>query len=186
MIISLTGFMGVGKSTIAGLLAKHLYCKLVDLDKLIEQEQGMAVSEIFSSKGELYFRKLEEETLEKLINKNKEKILILSLGGGTLMSEANRIIISKNTYCIYLKASLELLTERLMTHKGKRPVVENIDDENFREEIRSLFEKRKPGYEAVASIIIDVDRKSIRTLLLEIISIFSGTDFSNPLDNNSL
>ena len=186
MIISLTGFMGVGKSTIAGLLAKHLYCKVVDLDKLIEQEQGMAVGEIFSTKGEFFFRKLEEQSLERLIKENKEKILILSLGGGTLMSEANRRIIRKSTRCIYLRASLELLTERLMTHKGKRPVVDNIDDASLHEEISTLFEKRKPGYEAAASIIIDVDGKSVRTLLLEIMSIFSGTDFSNPLNNNSL
>lgn len=186
MIISLTGFMGVGKSTIAGLLAKHLYCKVTDLDKQIEHEQGMAVSEIFSTKGETYFRKLEEQSLERLIKENKEKILILSLGGGTLMSEANRRIIRKCTRCIYLRASLELLTERLMTHKGKRPVVDNIDDASLHEEISTLFEKRKPGYEAAASIIIDVDGKSVRTLLLEIMSIFSGTDFSNPLTNNPL
>jgi len=186
MIISLTGFMGVGKSTIAGLLAKHLYCKLVDLDKLIEQEQGMAVGDIFSTKGEAHFRKLEEQSLERLIKKNKEKVLVLSLGGGTLMSEANRKIIKKSTRCIYLRASLELLTERLMTHKGKRPVVDNIDDASLHEEISTLFEKRKPGYEAAASIIIDADGKSVRALLLEIMSIFSGTDFSNPLNNNPL
>ncbi len=180
MIISLTGFMGVGKSTIAGLLAKHLYCKLIDLDKLIEQEEGMAVSEIFSTKGEIYFRNLEEKSLAKLVKENNEKILILSLGGGTLISDANRKIIKKNTRCIYLRASQELLTERLMTHKGKRPVVDNIDDASLHEEISTLFEKRKPGYEAAASIIIDVDGKSVRDLLVEIISIFSASDIKSP------
>jgi len=170
MIITLTGFMGVGKSTIANLLAKHLYCKLVDLDKYIENEQGMPVSEIFRNMGESHFRHLEELSLKKIINENAEKVLVISLGGGTLISGVNQSIIKQQTKCIYLKASIQLLAERLAEHRGKRPVVDNIDNLNIQEEIAPLFEKRKTGYENAASLIIDTDGKSIKTILIEIIN----------------
>jgi len=169
MIITLTGFMGVGKSTIANLLAKHLYCKLVDLDRYIEDEQGMPVSEIFRQMGEPYFRHIEEVTLGKIVNGNSEKVLVLSLGGGSLISRKNQDIVRQKTRCIYLKASTQLLAERLATHRGKRPVVDNIDDHSLHEEISPLFDRRKTGYENSASIIIDTEGKSINSILTEIL-----------------
>jgi shikimate kinase len=85
MIISLTGFMGVGKSTISERLSKHLYCKVVDLDRHIEQHEGMTIDEIFKTKGEQFFREIEELYLDKILLENREKVLVLSLGGGTLI-----------------------------------------------------------------------------------------------------
>lgn len=82
MIITLTGFMGVGKSTIASKLASYLYCRHKDLDLAIEEGEGATVDEIFSLRGEQVFRNLEEEYLEKIINGCCDKVFVLSLGGG--------------------------------------------------------------------------------------------------------
>jgi len=170
MIISLTGFMGVGKSTIARLLGGSLCCKVIDIDRLIEKEQGKSVAEIFQNFGENYFRKLEEETLNRIIGDNNEKLLIISLGGGTLISQNNQKIVKENTYCIYLRASVNLLTERLAAHRGKRPALDSIDDNSLEQEVSDLLQKRLNGYENTAKLIIDVDEKSVRSILNEIIS----------------
>ncbi|HON55160.1 MAG TPA: dephospho-CoA kinase [Bacteroidales bacterium] len=170
MIISLTGFMGVGKSTLARLLAGSLCCRVIDLDRLVETEQGRSVAEIFQNYGENYFRALEEEALKRIISDNSERLLILSLGGGTLISENNQKIIKEHTHCIYLRASVNLLTERLASHRGKRPALDSIDDNSLELEVSNLLQKRLKGYENTAKLIIDVDEKSVRSILNEIIS----------------
>jgi len=82
MIISLTGFMGVGKSTIAERLSAHLFCKHIDLDSYIEKSRGEKIVDIFDSQGEEAFREIEEQALERLLSQNREKVMVLSLGGG--------------------------------------------------------------------------------------------------------
>jgi shikimate kinase len=79
--VILLGYMGCGKSTIASKLSSIIDIPFIDLDKYIEKEYGMTISEIFHSMGEIKFRNIEKNTLEKLLNQ-KEKT-IFSLGGGT-------------------------------------------------------------------------------------------------------
>ena len=81
MIIVLIGYMASGKSTIGRILADKLNYSFIDLDDYIEEKEQTSVSEIFKSKGEIYFRKLETTSLQALLN-NKDN-LVLSLGGGT-------------------------------------------------------------------------------------------------------
>ena len=170
MIITLTGFMGVGKSTIASRLALYLYCRHKDLDLAIEEGEGATIDEIFSTRGEQEFRKLEEEYLEKLINGCCDKVFVLSLGGGALLSQKNRDLIKRRTFCIYLKASLETITERLVKAKKTRPLVKEKSDSELRLHIAQLFDQRKTGYESAADLTISVDNTNIRQILSEIMS----------------
>ena len=170
MIISLTGFMGIGKSTISEQLSKQLYCKSIDLDKYIEFNEGLSVDEIFRSKGEPYFRKKEEYYLNKLLTENREKVLVVSMGGGTLMSRLNQELIKKKTFCIYLKASPGTQLDRLSKSQKARPNIEGLSADEFEKGIKSLFEVRREGYEYSSSLIIDVDSKSIKDILTEIIN----------------
>ena len=101
--IILLGYMGCGKSTIAKLLANSTSFSYLDLDEIIEKNENASVKNIFSEKGEIYFRKLEHQILEKLIN-NQESF-ILSLGGGTpCYSNNHEFLKSSNVISIYLKA----------------------------------------------------------------------------------
>ena len=170
MIITLTGFMGVGKSTIASRLATYLYCNSLDLDKLIEQGEEMSIEDIFNNKGEAEFRKLEEIYLENLINLCKEKVLVVSLGGGALLSHKNRSIVSDNTFCIYLKASMETITQRLIRAKKNRPLVKDKTNLELRDEVKRLFNEREPGYESTAKLVVDVDHSSVREILTTIMN----------------
>ena len=85
--LTLTGMMGVGKSTIGKILAKKLEYKFVDVDKLIEQKEGLSINLIFRNKGEEHFRKIEfEQTLSELKKSNS----VISLGGGAFLNNTIR------------------------------------------------------------------------------------------------
>jgi shikimate kinase len=171
MIISLTGFMGVGKSTIASALSRHLYCKHMDLDKYIESMHGgVSIKTIFSELGEEQFRKSEENALQKLLTENTEKVLVLSLGGGALISSSNRELIKHNTQCIYLRASLDTLTSRLISSYKERPLITPEKGTISIDSIKKLFLEREPGYLYCSSFTIDVDNLPQKEILKKIMS----------------
>lgn len=171
MILSLTGFMGVGKSTIAAALANHLYCNHLDLDTYLEKlYNGQTIEEIFKNIGEEKFREAEEKALEKLLLDNKQKVLVLSLGGGALISHKNRELILNQTRCIYLKASLETLNKRLEKSRKQRPLVKHEEGVNLTETIATLYQQREEGYNYCSSITIEVDHLTLKEILIKILS----------------
>ncbi|OVE54572.1 shikimate kinase [Chryseobacterium mucoviscidosis] len=154
MIISLVGYMGSGKSHISKILSDKLNFKLIDLDKEISKRNKMTIPEIFDKKGEIYFRKLERETLEEILA--SEKNTILSLGGGTPVYYNNMEIINHNSKSVFLRASVATLAERLSKQKEKRPLIANITDENLAEFIaKHLFERNDFYNKAQVSVITD-------------------------------
>ena len=114
MIIILIGYMGSGKSSIGKKLSRKLRCNLIDLDDFIVEKEKASVKEIFDAKGEIYFRKKEEEYLKELLTLQEDTIL--SLGGGTPCFGDNMkyILESENTKSIYLKSSVKSLTDKLI------------------------------------------------------------------------
>jgi shikimate kinase len=166
MIISLVGYMGCGKSHISKILSEKINFKLIDLDKEISRRNKLTIPEIFEKKGEIYFRKLERETLEEILA--TEENLILSLGGGTPVYYNNMEIINNNSKSIFLKASVKTLTERLSKQKEKRPLIANISDENLPEFIaKHLFERNEFYNKALISI--NTDSREPEDILKEII-----------------
>lgn len=163
--------MGVGKSTIAEKLAAHLYCKHIDLDSYIEEILGEKIVDFFASKGEDAFREIEEQALERLLIENREKVMVLSLGGGALISSKNRELIKTQTQCIYLRANIETLTQRLMHSRKSRPLVHKEESQSLSNKIDELYLEREVGYKESASIIIDVDNLSLKDILVKILSI---------------
>lgn len=154
MIISLVGYMGSGKTHISKILSEKLNFKFIDLDKEIFQRSKLTIPEIFEKKGELYFRKLERETLEEILA--TEKDIVLSLGGGTPVYYNNMEIINNNSKSIFLKASVNTLSERLSKQKEKRPLIARISDENLPEFIaKHLFERNQFYSKAQFSITTD-------------------------------
>ena len=162
--------MGVGKSTIAKRLSMLLSSKHIDLDTYIETEEGMSTSEIFSSFGESHFRKLEEKHLEEIIEHSGNKITILSLGGGSLLSGVNRELIKNRTTCIYLKASTNILTERVSRSRKERPLIQGANSAELRQRIEELMREREPQYEEAASIVIETDSLSATEIINKIMT----------------
>lgn len=164
--IILLGYMGCGKSTIAQKLAKTTGLPFLDLDQCIEERMNLSVNEIFEKKGEIYFRKLEHQIFDELLNSSQE--IIIGLGGGTpCYANNHELFIGKNRTSIYLKASIDTLFERLHRNKSKRPLIANKTDSELKEFIAMhLFERS--FYYTKASNTVVVDDKSVDDTVTEI------------------
>ena len=139
--IILLGYMGCGKSTIANRLSKITTIPYIDLDKSIENRTNLSINEIFEKRGEIYFRKLEQEVLIELLNTPDD--LIIGLGGGTPCYANNHELLQREDIdSFYLKASVDTLFERLVSNKSKRPLIANKSDEEMKEFIaKHLFDR---------------------------------------------
>lgn len=164
--VILLGYMGSGKSTIAKLLAKETQNQAYDLDAIIENEQKNTIKEIFKDKGEVYFRKLESDTLNSFLNQQDN--FILSLGGGTPCYGNNMQMINQpNTQVFYLNASVNELFKRLVSEKANRPLIASLTDEELKEFIAKHLFERNVFYQQ-AQHIIPVDGKSPEAIASEI------------------
>lgn len=170
MIISLSGFMGCGKSSIGKTMQQYLYgFDFIDLDEFIENMTGKTISDIFSESGEENFRYMEFKALQKIFDQYSDAShkLILALGGGTLVNEASADIIANNTIRIYLRASQATLEENLMEESGKRPMLQGAD---LKDRIAELMLQRAGIYENRADYIIDTDGRTYSESADEIIA----------------
>ncbi|HSP83833.1 MAG TPA: shikimate kinase [Gillisia sp.] len=168
MKLFLTGYMGSGKSYIGKILARELSIPFIDLDDQIVKLQGKEIPDIFREKGEIFFRKLETEVLKDILeNKNS---LVVALGGGTPCYGNNLDLIKNDTQSriIYLKASVNFLTERLFAEKDSRPVISHLDQKEDLEDFirKHLFERSY--YYLQANQIINVEEKSPGLIVEEI------------------
>ncbi|MDR1327948.1 MAG: shikimate kinase [Heliobacteriaceae bacterium] len=151
--IVLTGMMGSGKTTVGNALAKQLGRTFIDTDAEIEKDTGMTISQIFQTRGEPYFRKLESEKIASLPSGG----LVISLGGGAFENPETREILLTNSTVIYLKASPETLAQRL-NNSTDRPLADKLPE---------LLQHREPNY-AKARITIDTTDKSPDNIVKEI------------------
>ncbi|WP_431165388.1 shikimate kinase [Tenacibaculum halocynthiae] len=172
MRIIFLGYMASGKSTIGKIVAKKYNLPFIDLDDYIEKKEKKTVSEIFQSKGEIYFRKKENEYLKELVE--AEDNFVLSLGGGTPCYGNNMDLIkeSKNTISFYLRASISTIINRLKSEKEQRPLVANLKNDDLNEFVaKHLFERSYFYNQAKHSIAIDT--KKIDEICNEIYSLLT-------------
>ena len=164
--IILLGYMGCGKSTIAKLLATNVGLPYLDLDEIIEKRENATIKNLFSEKGELYFRKVEHEILSDLM-KNQDGF-ILSLGGGTpCYANNHELLKGENKDAIYLSASIDTLYDRLKNENQNRPLIANKSEEEMKEFIaKNLFDRSY--YYNQAKYKVSVDNKSVGEIVAEI------------------
>jgi len=137
--LTLTGMMGVGKSTIGKILAKKLNYQFIDTDKLIEAKEGISINLIFKNKSENYFRKIEREiTLQEL----KKKDSVISLGGGAFLSNTVRKRVKKLSTSFWLDVPVDELIKRLKKNK-QRPM---LFKKNVAETVKKIYFERKRFY----------------------------------------
>ncbi|HUI31139.1 MAG TPA: shikimate kinase [Candidatus Acidoferrales bacterium] len=175
-IVFLSGFMGSGKSTIGPRLAKKLGYDFIDVDYVIEENEGITIPEIFASHGEKHFRTLEKEILT-VISRERNNIVV-ALGGGTLTHKDNRELVKKDGILIYLKAAPEEILERVEGGKIDRPMLlaadgRKLSGKELSLRIESLLKEREEHY-TEASIIIETSGKSVRGTIEEITSKLKG------------
>jgi len=137
--LALTGFMGVGKSSVARHLEHMTGCPRIDLDSRVEEGAGKSIAEIIDSDGVSRFREIEARALAKVIEANRG--CILSLGGGTWTIAANRTLIKQSGFTsIWLESSFEHCWYNIKFSRKERPLARDKDA------ARSLFDERQTVY----------------------------------------
>lgn len=172
MLIFLIGFMGSGKSTAGRMLADKLEYDFADLDLLIEEREGMAITEIFALKGEDYFRRAETEVLESLFDLEK---LVVACGGGTACFHDNMQKMKSAGITIYLKLSPALLAQRLGREHSSRPLVSGMQGKELKDHIRKLLSGRE-GWYRQSDIIYNADNFDIQELISLVTSLNGPPD----------
>lgn len=150
MNISLVGMMGCGKTTIGKLLASYTGYSFVDIDELIVQNERMSIPQIFEQNGEDYFRTVESQLLEQLLNKDNQ---VISTGGGIVKLDSNLNLLKEKSKVFYLKACVDVLYERVK-EDSNRPLLKT---DNVKLKIESLLNERCSLYEK-AHFIIEADK----------------------------
>jgi shikimate kinase len=169
--VVLIGYMGSGKSVVAKKLANQIGISAVELDEMIEKKCEMSIQELFSSKGELFFRKEEHQLFLNLLNDNND--MVISTGGGTPCYFNNHELLNgENVVSIYLKASIDTLYNRLLKGKQKRPLIASLNDDEIKEFIaKHLFDRS--FYYNQATYKVNVDAKTIDEIVAEIANLLA-------------
>ena len=164
--IVLLGYMGSGKSSVGKLLANDLSIPFIDLDDYIEDRLHMSIPDIFGKKGEIYFRKQEHLLLKEIME--SEAGSVIALGGGTPVYSQNMdLILSYTQQVFYLKVSIPVLAERLITEKDHRPLIRHLEDEELPEFIGKHLFERNPFYNQASHILEvgELDQEEIVQLI---------------------
>jgi shikimate kinase len=154
--------MGSGKTHWGNLLAAKLGLPFFDLDTVISKTEEMTIPQVFSAKGEEYFRYKEKEVLEELVNDHER--FILSCGGGTPCFFNNIEFMKKSGKVVWLNTSIETLKERLLKERMLRPLIRTIGDRELRTYIIRKLGERKMYYEQ-ADMMVNEESISIEPLV---------------------
>ena len=169
--VYLSGPMGAGKSTIAGVVAAQLGTRALDLDARVEELAGRSISEIFSERGEGAFRALETEALKSL----PSDVGVVSLGGGTVVDDRTRQMLLREGILITLTAEPSVLAARVGAATG-RPL---LGDDPLGDLARIL--KARAGAYAEAHAVIDTAKLDPQEIAAEIVAVRNLAPIVVPL-----
>ncbi|NIG57652.1 shikimate kinase [Chitinophaga sp. Cy-1792] len=150
MKIYLLGFMGAGKSYWGKQLADHWNLPYYDLDEVIVETEEMAISDIFATKGEDYFRERESMLLREL---SKQDNVLISCGGGTPCFQDNMDFMNEKGITVWINPSVEVMVERLSRKKAKRPLIQDLEDEDLVDFVEKKLAERLQFYQQSRHII---------------------------------
>ena len=150
-VVVLVGPMGVGKSTVGGLMAERLGVGYRDTDDDIVAEQGRTISEIFVDDGEAAFRAMEKQAVRRALEEHDG---VLALGGGAVLDSGTRALLAGQRV-VYLSMDVEEAVKRTGLNAA-RPLLAV----NPRKQWRELMEARRPLYEEVATVVVATDGRT--------------------------
>ena len=146
--IVITGFMGCGKSKVAGALAQYLNVSMVDLDESITARTGRTPAQLIDEDGEPAFRRIETNTLREVLQSGEAGVI--ALGGGAWIEPANRELINEyECSSVWLDVPFEVCWARIEYAAEDRPLGRT------KAQAAALYERRRPIYQ-LATIHIPV------------------------------
>jgi XRE family aerobic/anaerobic benzoate catabolism transcriptional regulator len=153
--IALIGLRGAGKSTLGRMLAKQIGWSFVELNKEIEQQNGLSVAEIIALYGQEGFRRMEQAALGQLLA--RQELMVLATGGGIVSEPLTFDLVLSSFYTIWLKAEPEEHMARVRRQGDLRPMA---DDRSAMAELRTILLSREPLY-ARASTVVDTAGQTV-------------------------
>lgn len=159
--------MGAGKTTIGRRVAQYYGCDFYDSDRVIEERTGVTIPLIFELEGEVGFRKRESDVISDLISK---KNIVIATGGGAILLEENRQMMQKDSFIIFLNASLEQLYKRTSRDKN-RPLLQT---DNPKEKLQKILSERLSIYQQMADLEVVTDNQSIHHTVNDITDAISN------------
>lgn len=161
--IYLVGPMGAGKTTVGRRIAELKGMRFVDSDHEVEKRTGVDIAFIFDMEGEDGFRKREREVIAEL---SEEPNTVMATGGGAILDNDTRNLLSARGVVVYLETTLEQQVAR--TRKGStRPLLDDSDD--VEATLTQLMETRDPLYRSIADIVVKTGDQQARRLAREIV-----------------
>ena len=165
--IILTGFMGCGKTTVGKLLARHLHYLFVDTDQLIEERVGISVQQIFQTRGESAFRRLELEIAGEL---GASEGMVIATGGGLMLNPANVQALEANGSVFCLTAPPVVILQRVSKSvQGVRPLLAAPDP---LARIVELIRERKKAYDRFTQV--DTSGKGPQEVMQNILALLQA------------
>ncbi|MDR6556726.1 shikimate kinase [Arthrobacter pascens] len=153
----LIGPMAVGKSAIGHQLAQQLGAPFVDTDAVIVESHG-SIADIFAGRGEHAFREIEARTVARVVEEAAGTSTVISLGGGSVLDSGTQQLLER-CIVVYLECDADTVAARIARNSG-RPLLAGDGIRRW----KALFATRKPVYERLADIVLDVRRGSVPEL----------------------
>jgi len=166
MVVTLIGYRGTGKTTVAPRLASHLKFESIDADTELERRVGRTVREIFESEGEPGFRARERTLLEELLQGDR---LVIAAGGGAVLDSQTRERMRTAGPVVWLRASVQTIERQIAADPATRDRRPNLTADGGRREIDSLLVVREPLYRETASVTVDVDDRTVDEIVAAIL-----------------
>lgn len=160
--IALIGLRGAGKSTLGEALARELKVEFVELDRVIEQDAGLPLSELFSLYGQAGYRRFERRCLERIFKESQR--IVLAIGGGVVTESDTFDLLLSNCFTVWLKAKPEEHMQRVVAQGDLRPM--SGSDEAM-DDLKRILKAREPFYQK-ADISVDTGGLSIEVALAQL------------------
>ncbi len=157
MVITLIGYRGTGKSTIAAPLATRLGWEWIDADAELENRDGQSISDMFVTQGEAYFRKLERDIIAELLRRDS---LVIAAGGGSILNPQTREEMKSAGPVIWLQASIDTIERRIGGDAKTAKRRPDLTASGGRDEIIQLLNQREPLYRECATVEFNTDDAS--------------------------
>jgi len=160
--------MGVGKSTIGRILSRKLNMKFADIDKIIEKRQLRSIKNIFETRGEKYFRKIEKKITLKILKKEN---MVIALGGGAFVNSSIRSSVLNKCVSFWLNIDVKNLKDRFRNSKN-RPLLISGDLEN---NLTEILKKREKFYK-LANYTIKCNKLNKGMIVKKIIELYENKE----------